>query len=94
MCANYLKKFYSYINQQTTASNTWEASKQKTYEHVQFHVHVVVNFLSQVIFVFLLFLGMVMYANEVETGKLTTTYIYTDRQKLDFHLLDQPSNKR
>ena len=30
-------------------------------------VYVVVNFLSQVIFVFLLFLGMVMYANEVET---------------------------
>ena len=29
--------------------------------------YVVVNFLSQVIFVFLLFLGMVMYANEVET---------------------------
>ena len=28
---------------------------------------VVVNFLSQVIFVFLLVLGMVMYANEVET---------------------------
>ena len=27
----------------------------------------VVNFLSQVIVVFLLFLGMVMYANEVET---------------------------
>ena len=98
MCANYLKKFYSYINQQTTASNTWEASKQKTYAHVQFHVHVVVNFLSQVIFVFLLFLGMVMYANEVETGKikitrdkkLTTTYIYT-RFPL---LLVQPSNKR
>ena len=32
-----------------------------------FKVHVVVNFLSQVIFVFLLFLGMVMYANEIET---------------------------
>ena len=32
-----------------------------------FNVHVVVNFLSQVIFVFLLFLGMVMYANEIET---------------------------
>ena len=32
-------------------------------------VNVVVNFLSQVIFVFLLFLGMVMYANEVETKK-------------------------
>ena len=29
--------------------------------------YVVVNFLSQVIFLFLLFLGMVMYANEVET---------------------------
>ena len=29
--------------------------------------YVVVNFLSQVIFVFLLFLGMVMYANEIET---------------------------
>ena len=28
---------------------------------------IVVNFLPQVIFVFLLFLGMVMYANEVET---------------------------
>ena len=28
-------------------------------------VAVVVNFLSQVIFVFLLFLGMLMYANEV-----------------------------
>ena len=27
----------------------------------------VVNFLSQVIFIFLLFLAMVMYANEVET---------------------------
>ena len=31
------------------------------------NIHVVVNFLSQVIFVFLLFLGMIMYANEVET---------------------------
>ena len=30
-------------------------------------VYVVVNFLSQVIFVFLLFLSMVMCANEVET---------------------------
>ena len=29
--------------------------------------NVIVNFLSQVIFVFLLFLDMVMYANEVET---------------------------
>ena len=31
------------------------------------HVYVVVNFLSQVIFAFLLFLSMVTYANEVET---------------------------
>ena len=31
------------------------------------NVDVVVNFLFQVIFIFLLFLGMVMYANEVET---------------------------
>ena len=30
-------------------------------------VYFVVNFLSQVIFVFLLFLGMVLYGNEVET---------------------------
>ena len=30
-------------------------------------LYVVVNFLSQIIFVFLLLLGMVMYANEVET---------------------------
>ena len=31
------------------------------------YIYVVVNFLSQVIFLFLLFLGMVMYANGVET---------------------------
>ena len=31
------------------------------------NVDAVVNFLSQVIFVFVLFLGMVMYASEVET---------------------------
>ena len=32
-------------------------------------VYVVVNFLSQVIFDFLSFLGMVMYANEAEQKK-------------------------
>ena len=32
-------------------------------------MYVVVNFLSQVIFVFRSFLGMVMYANEVETKR-------------------------
>ena len=31
------------------------------------NIYVVVNFLSQVIYIFLLFLGMAMYANEVET---------------------------
>ena len=34
---------------------------------VKLNVSVVVNFLSQVIFVFRLFLGMVLYANVVET---------------------------
>ena len=38
-------------------------------------IYVVVNFLSQVIFVFLLFLGMVMYANEIEKkGKIKITW--------------------
>ena len=32
------------------------------------HLTVVVNFLSPVIFAFLLFLGMVIYANEVRTN--------------------------
>ena len=34
---------------------------------MRLNVHVPVNFLSQIIFVFLLFLVMVIYANEVET---------------------------
>ena len=32
-------------------------------------VYVVVNFLSQVIFVFLLFLGVTVFANKVETRR-------------------------
>ena len=36
-------------------------------QEVLTNIYVVVNFLSQVIFVFVLFLGMVMYAFEVET---------------------------
>ena len=32
----------------------------------KFKIYVVVNFLSQVIFVFILFLGMVIYAKKVE----------------------------
>ena len=46
----------------------------KTYKYdlnlivvVKGYMYVVVNFLSQVIIVSLLFLGMLMYANEVET---------------------------
>ena len=34
---------------------------------IQLVAYVVVNFLFQVIFIFLLFLGMVIYANKVET---------------------------
>ena len=37
------------------------------YSKKRLNVDVVVNFVSQVIFVFVLFLGMVMCANEVET---------------------------
>ena len=33
------------------------------------NTYVILNFLSQVIFVFLLFWGMIMYANEVETDE-------------------------
>ena len=36
----------------------------------RFYAYVVVNVLSQVIFVFLLFWGMVMYADEVETKEI------------------------
>ena len=35
--------------------------------YLSFYRYVAVNFSSQAIFLFLLFLGMVMYANEVET---------------------------
>ena len=38
----------------------------ESYFSIQY-VYVVVNFSSQVIFVFLFFLGMVMYVNKVET---------------------------
>ena len=36
-------------------------------EDIYIYIYVVVNFLPQVISVFLLFLGMVMYVNEVKT---------------------------
>ena len=38
-------------------------------------MYIVVNFLSQVILFFLLFLGVVMYANEVETKKKIKDYL-------------------
>ena len=54
----------------------------ESFNEIEPSAHIVVNFLFQVIFVFLLFLGLVMYANEVEPKenikitlkKLTTTY--------------------
>ena len=42
-------------------------SKQCIVNLLRPNIHVVVNFLSQVIVVFLLFLGMATYVNEVET---------------------------
>ena len=45
---------------------------------IYYKMFMLVNFFSRVIFVFLLFLGIVMCANEVETKevkKLTTTYM-------------------
>ena len=45
---------------------------------IYYKMFMLVNFFSRVIFVFLLFLGIVMSANEVETKevkKLTTTYM-------------------
>ena len=64
-------------------------------------LYVAVNFLSQVFFVCLLFLGMVMYANELvetkekeklpEIKKLTTAYILWSYTVLSFSFL--PSNK-
>ena len=39
------------------------------------YVYVVVNFLSQVIFVFLLVLGMTMFANKVETRRKDKNYL-------------------
>ena len=42
-------------------------SSCSSYMVFSLEVYVVVNFLAQIMFVFLLFLGMVMYANEVAT---------------------------
>ena len=39
----------------------------RSYIYIYIYIYDVVNFSSQVIFVFLSFWGMVMYANEVET---------------------------
>ena len=41
--------------------------KEQRKKKIHIYIYVVVNFLSQVIFIFLLFLGMEIYANEVET---------------------------
>ena len=60
-----LNSVYVTGKQKTTVKREgWSRGKKS---RLPFDVYVVVNFLSQVIFVFLLFLGMEMYANEVET---------------------------
>ena len=51
------------LNQALTCYNQGEFFMTK----VKIYVSVAAHFLSQVIFVFVLFLGMVMHANEVET---------------------------
>jgi len=53
------------LNQALTCYNQGEFFMTK----VKINVSVAAHFLSQVIFVFVLFLGMVMHANEVETKK-------------------------
>ena len=58
-CSSLLEGFSLSINRDGVTGSTLSGNKVKAY--------VVVNFLSQVIFIFLLFLGMVIYANEVET---------------------------
>ena len=44
-------------------------------------MYIVVNYLSQVIFVFRSFLGMVMYANEVETKRNKR-----ERKKINYNI--------
>ena len=51
----------------TQATICQNVLRQSVCVTIKISVHVVVNFLFQVIFVFLLFSGMVIYANEVET---------------------------
>ena len=53
---NYLFSFRSNIK-----------TNDKIHDHAGLIVHVVVNFLFQLIFIFPLFWGMVMYANEFKT---------------------------
>ena len=71
---HYLSKYS--VTERKNVRTFWSTRTQHTIlyrrctEQFKLHftdIHVVVNFLSQVIFVFLLFLGMVIYANEVET---------------------------
>ena len=52
--------------------SSWEISAIEPV--VMYDVYVVVNFLSRVILVFLLFLGIVKYANKVETKEKITNY--------------------
>ena len=53
----------------TEGFNYGSAFKKRLKTPFSYCVYVVVNFLSQFIFIFPLFLGMVMYANEFKTKK-------------------------
>ena len=60
-----VKGIADYADGSQLASESW--SSCASLMAASLVAYVVVNFSSQVIFVFLLFWGMVMYANEVET---------------------------
>ena len=69
VCQSVIHCMYSQITSQNFSHQKITISFYCRMERVGLYVcvYIVVNFLSQVISVLLLFLGMVMYANEVET---------------------------
>ena len=69
VCQSVIHCMYSQITSQNFSHQKITISFYCRMERVGLYVcvYIVVNFLSQVISILLLFLGMVMYANEVET---------------------------
>ena len=71
-----------FSGQKTDLAISQKLQKLGCYGNFNVDVHVVVNFLWQLIIIFLLFLGMLMYANELKqrknkingNKKLTVTY--------------------